>query len=54
MEIIQTYRPLRIVLSWLVVAVLAGCAHSGAIPHSPCACDFHTLPTAQAVPSAQA
>jgi hypothetical protein len=35
----------RFVLCILVasVVVLTGCAHSGAISKSPCACDFHTL-----------
>ncbi len=28
----------------VVLVVLGGCAHSGAISKSPCACQFHPLP----------
>ncbi len=36
----------RLVTYLVVVAavVLTGCAHTGAIPKSPCACEFHSLP----------
>jgi hypothetical protein len=36
----------RLVTYLVVIAtvVLAGCAHTGAIPKSPCACEFHTIP----------
>ncbi|SAL05220.1 hypothetical protein AWB78_07365 [Caballeronia calidae] len=35
----------RLIQCLLIAAVVAlvGCAHSGAISKSPCACDFHTL-----------
>jgi hypothetical protein len=33
----------RVIVLLIAVFVLAGCAHSGAIPKSPCACEFHPL-----------
>lgn len=44
---------MRIVTATLVVGVLAGCAHSGEIPRSPCACDFRMLPNTGVVSAMQ-
>lgn len=37
---------MRRIIFYLLIAVttcLAGCAHSGAISKSPCACNFHQI-----------